>query len=44
MDDAVIMNKGWKKVILFAESNKSISTAHQSGCLISCNGNKLDEW
>ena len=31
MDDAVIMNKIWKRVILFAESNKSITTAHHSG-------------
>ena len=44
MDDAVVMNKIWKRVILFAESNKSITTAHHSGCPISCNGNKLDEW
>ena len=44
MDDTVIMNKIWKRVILFAESNKSITTVHHTGCPISCNQNKLDEW
>jgi len=40
----MIMNKIWKRVILFAESNKPITTAYHSGCPISCNGNKFDEW
>ena len=40
----MIMNKGWIKVILFAESNKLITTAHHSGCPINYNVNRFDEW
>ena len=43
MYDAVVVNKGRKRVNLFAERNKLITTAHHGGGPIICHGNKLNK-
>jgi len=44
MNNAMIMNKIWKRVILFAKNNKLVINPYHNGYPISCNENKLDEW